>query len=252
MSVPDDVADGSIRGTILACGAIASGVAATATFLAVANSRQTITAIALIVSGGVAIIAAALMLWIVGTGILLGERTATAREEKADAAVRQADEQVAAQLAEPDGLSLVALWQATQARLDRYHVIATEQARKSFRNAQFAMAAGFVLLFIFAVQAISTTSTAASIVLGALGATSAGLAGYIGRTFVRVQESAANHLRTYFGQPVEFSRYLVAERLLTMSNLGDEERAAILAAFTQVIQGSGAPVSSDPAWKAHE
>ena len=43
------------------------------------------------------------------------------------------------------------------------------------------------------------------------------------RTFLRTQEGSAAHLRAYFEQPLEFSKYLAAERLLL--NIDADERA---------------------------
>ncbi|WP_406331163.1 hypothetical protein [Streptomyces sp. NBC_00203] len=144
--------------------------------------------------------------------------------------------------AEPDGgqpqeqdLALPALWSVTNARLELYHRIATGQASASFRNAQTAMWTGFVLLGAFTVAAAFARNTTASIVAGALGVTSAGLAGYVSRTFVRSQESAAGHLRAYFDQPLEFSRYLAAERLIADAELTSEQRAEILASLVRAM-----------------
>ncbi len=128
-----------------------------------------------------------------------------------------------------DLLALSALWNVTNSRLDLYHDIATSQARSSFRTAQGAIGAGFVMLVAFAVLSFRTHSTASAITTGALGAVSAALAGYIGKTFVRSQESAATHLRAYFDQPLEFSRYLAAERLLSgQQDLNEDQRAMLL------------------------
>jgi hypothetical protein len=137
---------------------------------------------------------------------------------------------------EEDQLALRALWEVTHSRLDLYHQIATSQARRSFIAAQVASGAGFVLLVAFAVLTAHAQNTASAIATGALGAASAALAGYISRTFVRSQESAAAHLRAYFDQPLEFSRYLAAERLLASgADLGDDQRAAILSALVESI-----------------
>lgn len=46
----------------------------------------------------------------------------------------------------------------------------------------------------------------------------------IGKTFLRLQESAASHLRSYFDQPREQFRYLAAaERLLSYHGSGDQK-----------------------------
>ncbi|MFC9132884.1 hypothetical protein ACFT4A_39440 [Streptomyces sp. NPDC057099] len=123
----------------------------------------------------------------------------------------------------------------THTRLDLYHDIATGQARRSFRNAQVAMITGFLLLIVFVAVALQASTTAGSVVAGGLGAVSAALSGFVARTFVKSQETAAAHLRAYFDQPLEFSRYLAAERLIADSSLSDEQRAEVLAALVQAM-----------------
>lgn len=144
-----------------------------------------------------------------------------------------------------DRLALAALWEVTHSRLDLYHQIATGQARRSFFTAQVATGVGFILLIVFAIVAARTKTTAGAITTATLGAVSAALAGYIGRTFVRSQESAAEHLRAYFDQPLEFSRYLAAERLLASGpDLDSEQRARILTAVVQAILASPSPAET--------
>lgn len=134
-----------------------------------------------------------------------------------------------------DGLALVELWNLTQLRLNVYHEIATKQAKRSFTAAQIAIVIGFILLAIFAAFAIHAKSSVGAITAGGLGAASAALAGYIGRTFIRSQEAAAHHLRAYFDQPLEFSRYLAVERFLAdQHELSPSQRAEIIA---EVVRG---------------
>ena len=73
---------------------------------------------------------------------------------------------------------------------------------------------------------LTARSTTGSIVSGTLGAIGAIFAGYIGRTFIRTQEATADHLRSYFNQPLEFSRFLAAERLLDTIE-GDARESAV-------------------------
>lgn len=143
----------------------------------------------------------------------------------------------------PSRLALSELWAVTHSRLDLYHEIATTQASRSFRNAQAAMVLGFGLLVIFVIVALQASTTAGAVVAGGLGAVAAALAGYVSRTFVRSQEAAASHLRAYFDQPLEFSRYLAAERLVADSNLSDEQRAEVVTELAKaMIAGPSAPV----------
>lgn len=132
-------------------------------------------------------------------------------------------------------LTLAELWTVTHSRLDLYHEIATGQARRSFRNAQAAMIIGFLLLIVFVAVALQASTTAGSVVAGGLGAVSAALSGFVARTFVKSQETAAAHLRAYFDQPLEFSRYLAAERLVADSALSEEQRAEVVTALVQAM-----------------
>ncbi|MFH9202412.1 hypothetical protein ACH4KT_33980 [Streptomyces anulatus] len=133
------------------------------------------------------------------------------------------------------------MWEATHARLDLYHQIATGQAKTSFRNAQIAIGAGFLLLILFAGIAFWASTTAVAIVAGGLGAVSAALAGYVAKTFIRSQEAAATHLRSYFDQPLELSRYLAAERLVADGDLSQEQRGEILSVLVQAMAAGPQP-----------
>ncbi|WP_162468259.1 hypothetical protein [Streptomyces adustus] len=132
-------------------------------------------------------------------------------------------------------LVLPELWKVTHSRLDHYHETVLGQARRSFRSAQLAMWLGFLLLVAFVIVAVRASSTAGAVVAGGLGAVSAALAGYVGRTFMKSQEAASAHLRAYFDQPLAFSRYLAAERLLRNSELEGTARAEVVAALVLAV-----------------
>jgi hypothetical protein len=88
-------------------------------------------------------------------------------------------------------LTLAALWDVRHGCMDLYHQIVTGQARRSFGAAQVAMGIGFALLVGFAVLAAEAKTTTSTISAGGLGAVGAAFAAYIGKTFIRSQESAA-------------------------------------------------------------
>ena len=177
----------------------------------------------------------------VPAGELQGERLADG--------VTEADVRAALTLASGNlaRLTLPELWAVTHRRLDLYHDIATGQAKRSFRNAQYAMVIGFALLVAFVAVALKSSTTAGAVVAGGLGAVSAALAGFVSRTFVRSQEAAAAHLRAYFDQPLEFARYLAAERIIRDSDLDQEQRAEALTALVQAMVAgpSGAAKAGD-------
>ncbi|WP_327123719.1 hypothetical protein [Streptomyces sp. NBC_01727] len=135
----------------------------------------------------------------------------------------------------PTTLGLAELWETTHARLGLYHEIATGQAKSSFFSAKLSMWAGFSLLILFVILALNASTTAGAIVAGGLGAVSAALSGYVSKTFIRSQEAAATHLRSYFDQPLELSRYLAAERLIADGDLSQEQRGEVLSALVQAM-----------------
>jgi hypothetical protein len=139
------------------------------------------------------------------------------------------------------------LWKVTQKRLDYYHKIATTQAERSFLYGQGAAAVGFAVLITCAIIAAFARSAAASIAAGLAGVTGAGLAAYIGSTFMRSQETAADQLRAYFSQPLEFSRFLAAERLL--SKLDHDSRIRATTIIINSIASAHDALDSDGATK---
>ncbi|MFI1956966.1 hypothetical protein ACH46L_03495 [Streptomyces althioticus] len=145
-------------------------------------------------------------------------------------------------------LALSTLWRLTHAQLELYHKIATSQAKRSFFTAQASMILGFGMLAAFVYLALKVSNMTGAIVAGGLGAVSAALAGFISKTFVKSQQTAADHLRAYFDQPLEFSRYLAAERLLADASLPEEKRAEVVAALVQTVAaGPGGPApAADP------
>lgn len=152
-------------------------------------------------------------------------------------------------------LALPALWGVTHARLAAYHVTAVGQAEKAFRNAQYAMAAGFVLLGVFVYAAFHAKSAAGTATAGALGAVAAALSGYIARTFIKSQEMTSAALHRYFEEPLVLSRYLAAERLVRDAGLSEEHQAELLRTIVHsMIVGElpGKPAATPEAEPAEE
>jgi hypothetical protein len=138
-------------------------------------------------------------------------------------------------LLDEENLRLGTLWNLTQDRLKVYHEIATRQANASFRNAQYAITGGFAVVIVSAFAAFLAKNATASIVAGTLGTVGAALSAYIGKTFLRLQESAASHLRSYFDQPQEQFRYLSAERLLKSLDTSEQKSAAVAELMRSIV-----------------
>lgn len=124
-----------------------------------------------------------------------------------------------------DELDLSSLWALTQQRLDYYHGLATSQAEKSFTYGLVAAGLGFFVILAASIAAALGNSAAASVSAALVGLAGGGLSAYIGATFMRLQENSATQLRAYFSQPLEFSRFLAAERLLTQLDPADNAAA---------------------------
>lgn len=142
------------------------------------------------------------------------------------------------QLLGEDQLRLGELWGLSEERLRVYHEIATRQAKSSFRNAQWAIVAGFVVIIVGSCAVFLAKDATTAIVVGALGAIGAALSAYIGRTFLRLQETAADHLRSYFDQPREQFRYLAVERLLRHLESDEKKATAISELIRSIAFGS--------------
>jgi hypothetical protein len=134
------------------------------------------------------------------------------------------------------------LWTVTQRRIDYYHRIATTQAEQSFLYGQIAAGAGFLIILISVIIAAAAHSTAASIGAAISGVSGGGLGAFIGATFMRSQDTASTQLREYFRQPLDFSKYLAAERLL--EQLNKNERPAAIQHMIEAIVSPSASANS--------
>lgn len=139
-------------------------------------------------------------------------------------------------------LVLPALWDVTHKRLEYYHLTVVKQARYGFWAAQVTMILGVVLLAVLGYRAMEADDRTIGAIAAALGVASLGFAGFISRTFVRSQEAATQHLRAFFDQPVEFSRFLAAERLINgAEGLSSDQKAAAVAEIAKAIVAPPSP-----------
>jgi glycerol uptake facilitator-like aquaporin len=155
---------------------------------------------------------------------------ARTRVQAAESALQSALE------SQDEKLALQRIWSVVHERLEQYHQDAQRQGRIAFSRAMGAMSLGFFVLTLCVVAAtFFTTSPGGIIVIGALGAVSAGVAGYVSKTYLRAYQDSATHLRAYFAQPVEASRFLFAERAVAVSGLPDSDRAELMKVLVQAM-----------------
>ncbi|MCM4082192.1 hypothetical protein [Paractinoplanes hotanensis] len=73
-----------------------------------------------------------------------------------------------------------------------------------------------------------------------------GAAAYVAGTFIRTQENASSHLKSYFLQPLEFSRFLAAERI-AMKMQGPARDQTLSSVAIAVAGGKNDNLKSEPA-----
>jgi hypothetical protein len=172
--------------------------------------------------------------------------------EDAESNLRDAESAVHAEFRDHgSSLELASLWNLTHARLDYYHQIATRQAQASFRNSQVATTAGFTVVILAVLASLLAGSLPVSIVAAVLGTTGVALSGFVSRTFLKAQEVASAQLKGYFLQPLEFSRYLVAERLLGTLSESDKSKG-ILMLVSGISAGPNCQQETHPARTTHD
>jgi hypothetical protein len=130
-------------------------------------------------------------------------------------------------VADADDLTLNSLWTVNQKRLEYYHRIATSQSEMSFTYGLLAAAVGLLVTVIAVVVSAFAHNAAGSAAAGVVGLAGSGVSAYLGATFMRLQETTTKQLRAYFSQPLELSRYLVPERLLTSLDSANKEEAVL-------------------------
>jgi len=112
-----------------------------------------------------------------------------------------------------DRMSLPSLVELNRLTLTQYHLIATDQAQKSFRSSQRAMLIGFIWLIACFTAVVLNRSLHGQIIAATMAPVGSILAGFLGRTYLFVYEQALVQLRQYYNQPLLDSYYLAAERL---------------------------------------
>lgn len=164
--------------------------------------------------------------------------------EQALAELRRVDAEARRQ---DEALVLARLWASVNSRLEKYHDDAQAQGRQAFGAAMTSMWIGFLVLVASGTAAVTASTTTGAIVVGSLGGVSAAVAGYIAKTFLRAHEETSRHLRGYFLQPVEMSRYLSAERVIAQSSLPAEAQTELMRVLVHSMVTGALAEDSGPA-----
>jgi hypothetical protein len=146
-----------------------------------------------------------------------------------------------------DARDLVALIKANRKQMSAYDVLVQAQAKTAFRNAQFAMGAGLLVLLFGAIVALSSAELQAKIVTATLTTIGGALAGFIAKTFLDTYRRSIQQLNFYFQQPLITSYLLAAQRLVNELSGARKDtalmelinRVAVMLIRPWVVSGSG-------------
>lgn len=132
---------------------------------------------------------------------------------------------------------LATLLELNQSQIDEYHRIATDQADRSFRSSQRAMAIGLIIIISCCAAGLYFQNAQVKIFVGSIAAVAAGLSAFLNRTYLQMYGQTLSQLNRYFEQPVLTGYYLTAERL-AQGLKDDPESEMRRRIIDQVLQAS--------------
>jgi TRADD-N domain-containing protein len=204
--------------------------------MGLSNHSRLVVGVSFGIVAGLSLVCAAVL-----PGLMDARREQREVEKEArDAVAESADEL-------DDAKDLVALIKANRKQMSAYDVLVQAQAKTAFRNAQFAMGAGLLVLLFGAIVALSTADVQAKIVTATLTAIGGTLAGFIAKTFLDTYRRSIQQLNFYFQQPLITSYLLAAQRLVNELSGTQREtsltelikRVAVTLIRPWVVPGSG-------------
>ncbi|WP_369780650.1 hypothetical protein [Streptomyces sp. R33] len=143
---------------------------------------------------------------------------------------------------------LATLLELNQTQIDEYHRIATDQADRSFRSSQRAMAIGLLVIIGCCAAGLYFQNAQVKVFVGSIAAVAAGLSAFLNRTYLQMYGQTLSQLNRYFEQPVLTGYYLTAERL-AQDLKDDPESEMRRRIIDQVLLASArmnAPTDTDP------
>ncbi|WP_157878963.1 hypothetical protein [Streptomyces sp. CT34] len=129
-----------------------------------------------------------------------------------------------------------------QAQIDEYHGIATDQADRSFRSSQRAMALGLLIIVGCFAAGLYFTGGATKVFVAAIAGVAAALAAFLNRTYLHVYGQTLSQLNRYFERPVLTGCYLTAERL--SQGLKDDPESDMRRRIIDQVLEAGARMNS--------
>ncbi|WUR84296.1 hypothetical protein OG967_38780 [Streptomyces phaeochromogenes] len=103
---------------------------------------------------------------------------------------------------------LATLLELNQSQIDEYHRIATDQADRSFRSSQRAMALGLVVIVGCFAAGLYFGNGQTKVFVAAIAGVAAALSAFLNRTYLQMYGQTLSQLNRYFEQPVLTGYYL--------------------------------------------
>ncbi|MEU0952528.1 hypothetical protein ABZ353_09235 [Streptomyces niveus] len=137
---------------------------------------------------------------------------------------------------------LATLLELNQTQIDEYHRIATDQADRSFRSSQRAMAIGLLVITCCFAAGLYFNSMQTKIFVASIAGVAAALTAFLNRTYLQMYGQTLGQLNRYFEQPVLTGYYLTAERLAL--NLKDDPESEMRRRIIDQVLGASARMNN--------
>ncbi|MFB6960461.1 hypothetical protein ACFCYB_26440 [Streptomyces sp. NPDC056309] len=134
-------------------------------------------------------------------------------------------------------MELPSLVETNRLLLDKYHFIATDQAKKAYHSSRFAMGVGLVILVVAFFAGWRLNAQGDRLFVGSIAAVGTAFTAYLSRTYMQTYERALQQLNQYFNQPVLNGYFLTAERIA--GALPPDRRAEVLEHVVDDVLESG-------------
>ncbi|MER6925473.1 hypothetical protein [Streptomyces spiralis] len=158
-------------------------------------------------------------------------------KERKEAAEKQRDALDTAVERLREKMELASLLEVNRLLLEKYHGIATDEAKKAFRASRWAMGIGLMILVGAFFAGWLFSGRGHLVFVGSLAAVGAAFTAYLTRTYMETHWWAMDQLNEYFNQPVLNGYFLTAQRIAL--DLPDQEKKKALNSIVAEVLASG-------------
>lgn len=134
-------------------------------------------------------------------------------------------------------MELPSLVESNRLLLDKYHIIATDQAKKAYHSSRIAMGVGLTILVVAFFAGWRLNAQGDRLFIGSIAAVGSTFTAYLSRTYMQTYERTLQQLNQYFNQPVLNGYFLTAERIAAA--LPPDRKAELLERVVDDVLESG-------------